>query len=140
MELVALLTEQGYGSLAGELLTEISLGREIPPPSKQKSDHQLEESDEETVRIEIPEKEQLSFACDFLALRLVEPVRRLAEAERTAATLLARGGDRPDAISIGFLRAGDDLRPALTRNEGAGRAETADALEIVLTQLRAIAN
>lgn len=139
IELVALLTEEGYGTLAGELLTEISLGRELPPHFAQKVDPPTEEIEDEVRRVEIPEDEQLSFACDILILRLVEPVRRLAEAERGAASLLSQEQNRPDAVSIRFSRSRDDSGPTLARAEGAGQSETADALQEILTQLRSVA-
>ena len=76
MELVALLDAEDFSALAGEILTEIALGRTLPS-----------DDPEHDKRQPIPDDEQLRVAIDLLKLRLTEPARRLAEAEEIAGTL-----------------------------------------------------
>ncbi|WP_153467896.1 hypothetical protein [Komagataeibacter medellinensis] len=74
MEIIEILNQSGFGSLAGELMTEISLGREIVS----------REPDSDDDRVTIPEAEQLEEAIRILRLRLMEPARALASAEQIA--------------------------------------------------------
>jgi hypothetical protein len=130
MELVRLLDEEGFGWLAGELLSEISLGRETAQDAAQKilvADGEDEDEAELVERVEIPDAEQLGEAVHFLRLRLVEPARALAEAERIAGALSDR-----EAIRVAFVdgngapddRFGSDSRP--------GDASIADKLDAML--------
>lgn len=148
MELVALLNKVGFGFLAGELLTEISLGREIDdtPPDGQTSSDLLSEkarefADEKGLKREpIPPNEQLRVALGFLRLRLVEPVRQLAKAEEIAGDLIAAQSQSGasaagGAIHITFRPVGDAGGARFDRLEPAGQTTAADALDEVLDRL-----
>jgi hypothetical protein len=92
-QIIFILEEEGFGALAGELLSEISLGREVEKEIP--SDEQASRSvDIETVIIRVPieEGDQLREAMNFIRTRLVLPVRAFAEAERIASGLLDTGG------------------------------------------------
>lgn len=93
MALVALLDEEDFSVLAGEVLAEIALGREIA-------------SDEfETPKREpIPDDEQLRAAIDLVKLRLIQPARHLALAEEIAGAL----SDSP-AVPIVFADANGEI-------------------------------
>ncbi len=93
MILVGILEEEGFGALAGEMLTEITLGREVSSaPRPQTRDRDLDDHRDEArpKREPIPEDQQLAVALEIVRLRIVEPVRRLAEAERIAGDLAPR--------------------------------------------------
>src|SRR3546814_4381484 len=96
---ILILEEEGFGALAGELLTEISLGREV-----EKEAYLEDRSDKagavETVvlRVPIEEPDQLQVAMDILRSRLVLPVRAFVEAEKIASELVGDG-----QIRIGFI-------------------------------------
>jgi hypothetical protein len=155
IDLVRLLDEEGFGTLAGELLTEIALGREVDwddeaetGDSDGTSGAQLSGperfADMPPPREPIPEGEQLKLAADFVRVRLVEPIRRLAEAESIAGELAGEAPERKeeagvrrttDPVRILFKRPPRDDRPPLERAEQAGRADSAEALAVVLKQL-----
>ena len=80
--------------LAGELLTEISLGREVEKHDTTESPELKADPESVVRRIPIPEDDQLTEAVRILRLRLVEPVRALAEAERIAGELANAPGVR----------------------------------------------
>ncbi|MFN3806621.1 hypothetical protein [Asticcacaulis sp.] len=137
-ELIAILMDEGYGVIAGELLTELSLGRERLSTQAKKELFQTEEFDDEPVRDPIPEADQVAFACDFLRQRLVEPVMHLAEAERLASGLIAEPGKAlgaTEAVRIAFQRPVQDGHPVLSRSEGAGITESAVRLADALAAL-----
>lgn len=153
IELVQLLDGEGFGMLAGELLTEIALGRETDEESATEDvggaaqttlAEPLRFADVPPPRQPIPEGEQLAFAAEFLRLRLVEPILRLAEAEDIAGALALEGLNQgedvrkataTDPVRIKFTRPEGDDRPPLDRTEPPGRADTALALSEVLEQL-----
>ena len=96
--LVLILEAEGYGFLAGEILSEVDSGRLVPSDDAGESvplkagfetdripDGRSE--DRPCRRQPIPPDEQLAEAIRILRLRLVEPARRLAEAERIAGDL-----------------------------------------------------
>jgi len=92
---ITILDEEGFGALAGELLTEISLGREVEVPTGAAAPIQgAEDRENFVVRIPIAEEEQLIEAMTILRLRLVEPIRKFAEAERIAGELVDVPGVR----------------------------------------------
>ena len=94
-QIIFILEQEGFGALAGELLTEISLGREVEKEIP--SDDQASSSvDIETVIIRVPieEGEQFREAMNFIRARLVFPVRAFAEAEQIASGLSDGGGAR----------------------------------------------
>jgi hypothetical protein len=96
--LVLILEAEGYGFLAGEILSEVDSGRLVPSddsgdgvPLKAGFDTDRipdgRSEDRPCRRQPIPLDEQLAEAIRILRLRLVEPGRRLAEAERLAGNL-----------------------------------------------------
>jgi hypothetical protein len=87
-EIVRILDEEGYGVLAGELLAEINLGREVV------QDVIGEDGDPAVSRSPTSEEEQLQEVMHILSLRLVEPARKHADAEIIAGRLSRRGAVR----------------------------------------------
>jgi hypothetical protein len=152
MQLVGLLDEEGFGALAGELLMEISLGSEKPvadgyisPAGASDGDDDENDPDVGSQRIPIPDKDQLRAAAQFLRLRIVEPIRRLAEAERIAGEL---SSGRPSATSprlpaqaahtrIEFVDTFGDTVTAFTRTEAAGDQRGAEELDQLLVRIAA---
>lgn len=151
MQLVQILEEEGFGALAGELLMEISLGREPNVDDGEgfesmKSDASAEDdfdSHERPSREPIPDDEQLSEAVRFLRLRLVEPVRHLAEAERIAEELVRE--QNPDGTpqtprmgtKILFVDPLGDTVAGFVRTESAGELKSADEIDDVLVRIAA---
>lgn len=92
MELVGILNAEGFAVLAGELMSEIGSGREQPGHGAAvfaQDFHAREVGDQPPSRYPIEESHQLGYAIDLLQLRLVEPVLRLAEAEKIAGQIQA---------------------------------------------------
>lgn len=113
MDLVRILNEADLAWLAGEILTEIERGRlEVgsPFPERQETEFPQSIGEAEATQgtlfepksmpepeaggfedswVPIPSEEHLAFALEFIELKLLEPVRRLAEAERIAGKLAA---------------------------------------------------
>ncbi len=89
--------------------------------------------------------QQLGEAMEFLRLRLVEPVRRLAEAERIAQQLLTGTLETPDqeistrtseiATKITFIETESSVVSGFVRTEQAGQEESADRLDSILTRI-----
>lgn len=143
MELVELLNEEGFGALAGDLLMEISLGRELEEGPEDTDDVQGQPAEtfaEDTAIVRVPfnEEEQLEAAMTFLQFRLVEPVKRMAEAERIAGRLAAAPA-QPVAASDGpgkplriTFRARDDAAVRFERAEAPGDATSAEELQAAL--------
>lgn len=149
MELVQLLSEEGFAILAGELLTEIGLGRE---PDEFDSDEEAPVRPDQTTdraegdvgRVPFGPDAQLDFALEFLELRLVAPVRALAEAEAIAGQLAVpdvEAGTVKDADGIGrpitlAFRSPGQSSTAFSRDDEPGSTFWADALSTALTNLR----
>ncbi len=151
MLLVRLLDEEGFSALAGELLTEISLGRELDLDDVEGTDVEKPAASTDGIAVEANLRreafevdEQLGVAVSFLRLRLVQPVRYLAEAERIAAELRTdtpRGtapvvrqvSPSEAAIRITFVDPDSSTSSGLMRIEEAGGNESADRLDAVLT-------
>ncbi len=110
IEIVRILSEEGFGVLAGEVLAEINLGREVV------RDGFGEDEDAALSRLPTSEEEQLQQVTNILRLRLVEPARKLADAEMIAGRLSHR-----EAIRIRFVDPED--RPS----EGGARMPPGDA-------------
>lgn len=122
MELVRLLDAEGFSVIAGEILTEIALGRENPS-----------QEFEGAKREAIPEDEQLRAAIDLLKLRLTEPARRLAEAEEIAAAL-----SDGEAVPIVFVDMDGNIEWKAEQGSAAqpgGRVQAIAALEQGLERL-----
>ncbi len=133
-QIVFILEEEGFGALAGELLTEMNLGREVEKfvVSEQDSDR-ASEPEAVVVRVPIAEDDQLREAMAFLRLRLVLPIRAFAEAERIAGQLGREGG-----VRIRFIDPeGRQEAEPLSRRDF-GDASVADALDGLLERLPAM--
>lgn len=130
-QIIFILEEEGFGALAGELLTEISLGREV-----EKEDYLEDRSDEagavETVvlRVPIEEPDQLQVAMDILRSRLVLPVRAFVEAEKIASELVGDG-----QVRIGFIDPEQRTATPLISTRDVGDTSVADELDALLTRL-----
>jgi hypothetical protein len=153
MLIVRALEQEGFSALAGELLTEISLGRELDLDDGQGTGIEDVGVSTEGIAPEtslqwqpILEDQQLEVAVNFLRLRLVEPVRYLAEAERIASEFSsdkkrAEGQEATKQISLETLTQiifidPDSFTPSsLVRGERAGGKESADRLDAVLARL-----
>lgn len=149
MDVIRILNDEGFGALAGELLEEISLGREIEPEDavgEESVDAMGDEDvrgDQPTQRVPIPKDEQLRVAMHILQLRLVEPVRRLAEAERLAGQIA--GSEKPGPkdraakpLRVEFAPPTDDkAQVRLVRQAAPGSQDEADELGRLLNQIAA---
>lgn len=92
MELVQLLNEEGYAILAGELMLEMGLGHEpdlldADPDVNLQFGQSVDRPESEINRVPLLLDEQMNFALSFIELRLVSPMRALAEAEVLAGKL-----------------------------------------------------
>lgn len=126
MELVRLLDEEGFGALAGELLEELNLGGSA---DSYPDDHgEVPDAVESADIGSVSSATQIERALLFLRLRLIEPARRLAEAEKLAGDLV---GD--EAIPIAFVDA-DGVARERPRDKP-GRFDAADKLEAALTRV-----
>ena len=129
--IINILIEEGFATLAGELLTEISLGREVEVTADAGPRIQGP-ADGETfvVREPIPEDQQLVEAMYIVRLRLVEPVRALVEAERIVSELADAPGTR-----IRFINPEErtEIEP-LSRTDIVG-SDLADKLDKLLERL-----
>lgn len=129
--IIFILEEEGFGALAGELLTEISLGREV-----EKEAYVEDRSDKagvvETVvlRVPIEEPDQLQVAMDILRSRLVLPVRAFVEAEKIASELVGDG-----QVRIGFIDPEQRTATPPISTRDVGDASVADELDALLTRL-----
>jgi hypothetical protein len=129
LEIVQILTEEGFGVVAGDLLAEISARSE---------EGLVFDEDEETGDLKtsseapLAKEEQLGEAFRILKLRLIEPARHLAEGERIAASLAGR-----TAVPIRFVRPDGRERGEATTRAPAGNAEQADRLEDTLWRIAA---
>lgn len=130
-QIIFILEEQGFGALAGELLTEISLGREV-----EKETYVEDRSDKtgavETVVVRVPieESDQLSAAMDILRARLVLPVRAFVEAEKIASELAGDG-----QVRIGFIDPEQRTATEPISTRDVGDASVANELDALLTRL-----
>ncbi|MFC3431287.1 MULTISPECIES: hypothetical protein [Sphingobium] len=130
-QIIFVLEEEGFGALAGELLTEISLGREIE--KEVYVENQSDKADlAETVitRVPIEETDQLRTAIDILRARLVLPVRAFVEAEKIANEIAGDGQVRIEFIDPEQRAA---TSPISTRD--VGDTSVADALDALLMRL-----
>lgn len=131
-QLIAILDEEGYGALAGEVLTEINLGREIEKPVVADGDRAGADATSLT-RVPLDEDDQFDAALRLLELRLVAPARAFAEAERIAGRLSDSGATRLRFIDP--VERFESAPPALGRP---GDAEAADALAALIVRLPAM--
>jgi len=150
MELVQLLSEEGFAILAGELLlTEIGIGSEPDEfdPDEEASawpDQASDRAEGDVGRVPFSPDAQLDVALGFLELRLVAPVRALAEAEAIAGELAVPEGEAvtgKDAEGIGrpitlAFRSPGQSSTAFSREDEPGSTFWADVLSTTLTNLR----
>jgi len=133
-QIIRILEEEDFGALAGELLTEMSLGR----PVEKRLDHGSDEGDadgadnDETVLVRVPfaDEEQLPESVQFLRLRLVEPIRAFAEAERIAGGLAGAKG-----VRIRFVDPEDRQETGPMSRGDLGDSSLADKLDALLMRL-----
>jgi hypothetical protein len=132
MEIIRILDEEEFGWLAGELLTEISLGRASDEQQARKilSETEDEEEPDPGVREPVPDDEQLGEAVAMMRLRLVAPARALADAERIAGSF-----DDRQAVRIRFADADDAYGEGAEIEAAAGDATVADKLDDVLGRI-----
>lgn len=119
--LILILEQEGFGAIAGELMTELSLGRQVQG---------LSDENEGVARQAFADEEQLDFAMEFLRLRLVVPVRAFAEAERLAAEL-----SEGQAVKINLVDPIEGQIAEPISRQKAGDADRADRLAEFLEKL-----
>ena len=129
LELVQILTEEGFGTLAGDLLAEISISSD--PDGAFNDEIDLGE-DKVAASHWLADEDQLGEALRIVRLRLVEPARHLAEGERIAASL-ADAAVGP----IRFARPDGSERGDPGRRAPAGDSSAADKLEATLWRIAA---
>jgi hypothetical protein len=127
-QIIQILDEEGFGALAGELMMEVSLGREIERETGQTDNESGIEAEVEL--IEIPDGEQLGYAMEFLRERLIQPVRAFGEAERMATEL---SGGKP--VRIIFVDAEEDREDEPMSTVESGDTRLADKFENLLERL-----
>ena len=129
-QVIAILEEEGYGALAGELMMEINLGRPVEKLRQTGAEDRGEDADTAIVRIPLEGEEQLRDAMAFLRLRLVEPVRAFAEAERLASELSQNG-----SVRIRFIDPEERFEEAPISTREIGDASVAEKLDNLLQRL-----
>jgi len=173
LEIVNILNAEGFGALAGELLIEVNVGRELSDDVgaddvtevaltgkivRLDDDRNVEQRffdtteglDASEVRREpIPASEQMRFAAEFLRMKLVDPVRAWAEAEKMAGDLTieltrfqqagsVRGFRSPRPVRIEFAERPEEGVPRLSRDAVPGSIAGTKKLEAALAQLSAL--
>lgn len=121
LQLATILEETGFGWMAGEIVSEISLGR-----CRTSDDPTLDEQE----RDPIPDDEQLSVAIDMVISRLVAPARAFSAAERYCARL-----HKGAPSKIVFVDPAGEIVEALSCRAPPGTHRVADKLENVLRSL-----
>jgi hypothetical protein len=129
-EIIFILEDEGFGALAGELLTEISLGTEVEKDIVSAEEGRDSERETAVVRVPIAEEDQLRDAMEFLRLRLVLPVRAFAEAERLAGQLAGDGG-----VRIRFIDPVEQFEAEPLSRRDVGDTGLADELDALLDRL-----
>ena len=128
LQLVAILDEAGFGQVAGELLTEVNLGKEmVVSPRERQSD---DDEQTEASRQPFQDDEQYPFAMAFLQERLVIPAFKLAEAERIAGAIM-----KSKAVPIVFISAEADAPLRAIDRRAPGDDAVARKLEALLKSL-----
>lgn len=129
LELVQVLTEEGFGIVAGDLLAEISSRSEIGGVFDEEIDIGEEKG---AARQQLADRDQLGEALRIIRLRLVEPARHLAEGERIAGSIADRSPTR-----IRFTRPDGSERGDSDARAPAGDSNVADELETTLWRVAA---
>ena len=128
-QLIAILDEEGFGAIAGEILTEISFGREIEKSVAGDLDARAPETTS-LVRVPLDEDDQFDAALRLLDLRLVAPARALADAERIAGRLT--GGQ---ATRLRFIDPVEQFDTMPAARGDPGDTAAADALAALIVRL-----
>ncbi len=130
-QIIFILEEEGFGALAGELLTAISLGREVEKAFHM-DEQAIRRAEVETVieRVPIDEVDQLREAVSFLRMRLVLPVRAFAEAEQIASELSDTGN-----IRVRFIDPDERIEAEPISRRDIGDASAAEQLDAFLERL-----
>jgi len=126
LQLANVLDVAGFGAVAGELLTEIALGREVEMRDDEAVRQGGEPAELQLRRTPYSEDEQFAAAIAFLNNRLVIPALAIGEAERFAGQLGDRDG-KPVPIRLADAEGGGDDHYAL------GRAPGDDSLALKLS-------
>jgi hypothetical protein len=130
-QIIFILEDEGFGALAGELLTEISLGREVEKEVYIDDQPGRASAFEAVVaRIPIEPHDQLRVATDILRARLVLPVRAFVEAEKIASDLGAFGN-----VRISFIDPEQRTATAPISTRDVGDLTAVDELDGLLTRL-----
>lgn len=130
-QIIFILEEEGFGALAGEVLTEVSLGREV-----EKEAFIEDQSDKAglaeaiVMRVPIEEPDQLRAAMEILRARLVLPVRAFAEAEKIASEITGVG-----EVRIGFIDPEQRTATLPISTRDVGDTTIADELDAFLLRL-----
>ncbi len=127
MELIQLLQEEDFGFLAGELLIELTTRYLVSPEIETESQDQSQVPE----GVAFKSDSDLDFAIRFLKLRLIEPARRLSEAERLAGSLQ----DGPP-LEIRFADPEREPQPTVFERAAPGIQEIPDQLDEALERLR----
>lgn len=130
-QLILVLQEEGFEAIAGELLTEISLGREEEKklPSYEE-DGSSDEAETVVVRVPIEERDQLQEAMNFIRMRLVLPARAFAEAERIAGEI-----SNQSDVRIRFVDPNERVEAEPLSRHTIGDASIAERLEGFIERL-----
>lgn len=130
-QIILILEDEGFGALAGELLTEISLGREVEKEVyfEDQSDR-VSTAETVVVRLPIEAQDQLHVAMDILRARLVLSVRAFVEAEKIASDLSTSGN-----VRISFIDPEQRTATAPISTRDVGDLTVVDELDRLLTRL-----
>lgn len=137
MTIISILNDEGFGVLAGDLMVEISQGRDQRELNEEALD--TEKADYDALEPIAPE-DQLPAAMQILYRRLVAPAKALAEAERLLGEF---GKGKPVRIRFVDPVEGTD-RLATARDDNPnfplgrdeiGQSDVADKLEELLARI-----
>lgn len=137
MTIIRILNEEGFSILAGDMMVEISQGRDQRELDEEALD--IEEADYDA-REPIAPQDQLPAAMQILHRRLVAPARALAEAERLLGEL---GKGKPVRIRfVDAVEGTDRLATARDDNpnfplgrDDIGHSDVADKLDELLARI-----
>ncbi|MXO91505.1 hypothetical protein [Pontixanthobacter aquaemixtae] len=139
MTIIRILNEEGFGVLAGDLMVEISQGRDQRELDEETLDTETADYD---AREPIAPEDQLPAAMQILHRRLVAPAKALAEGERLLGEL---GQGKP--VRIRFVDPVEGIdRLATARDDNPnfplgrddiGRSDVAEKLDELLAQIAA---
>ena len=137
MTIIRILNEEGFGVLAGDLMVEISQGRDQRAFDEEALDTEKADYD---AREPVAPEDQLPAAMQILHRRLVAPAKALAEAERMLGEL---GKGKPIRIRfVDPVEGTDRLATARDDNpnfplgrDDIGQSDVADKLDELLARI-----